>query len=885
MTSTHRLILTIFSLSWCLPASAEVLPIQDPLVKNAAPNILENPVENGQVQIAPVANPLTEFSPSNVLPNPALAKPHLQQVRQALINSNQRYPFLVSPLGKVQSRLNLFTPSQRPRNTSINLNIAPRQITIDDLTTAKFPADQQLYWVLPGNRIVIETKGTVATVDFQGQAIDRTIVQKVKATQALWGLQSVWLLPQALQDLVSEDKFQQGSILSIAGEVNNPIGADPVTINLNAGSLDSSPTRTILPFQTPQIGTGSTSSSQGGGSLFEPLTVANGPLVLQAFPTTNLQVLLEGEGLFKGARVSPALLAKAGIEFGNPFTGEGFKFSPVVTSIPGIKIARADRFDNSDLLNVLINPFISAKQRQLDYLNSLNWLSLGVRTPEILSTTTTDVTQDWYQVKLSRPHNRTLLQYEATPGHATYYNLFVNPGVALDFSLDAKRLNMPQSVNASVGALMGGLFGLIHPFRLEKSVWEARLQYNREEAFKPLRTQTTPEQRQQINQRLDRALNIAQLNSGITQLSGSITLPTALTPTSSDMFQIRAGNYQRQIQFADVNAKAKASEIFISKISLSDQTFGPLKTIGIPVPQNLTSVTPNNRVSRVKTIVTSADGQESFELSNDLNLTAVPIGVRTFDSAFDRIELSQIGTVTTLIKSFDGNIQMPAIEILWQRSRGPFNYALSTGMWLNLARDTAPNVERNRIGPKENPIGMYTNAAINWSKSGTTLKLDKSLKQIRTQIATAQFAWNTASNASNPTYLNLNYSYLHQTPKFNWTSTLGVFLAAYNQRVEPISFWRNQLGLRSGLDVISSVEKKTTSTNLLFEAIQSIGPRWSLGLYAQNFRSSPGLNRRIVGQEKGLIIKHRSPRGNTWQARLNLDQRNWSLQIQSNLNF
>jgi hypothetical protein len=241
--------------------------------------------------------------------------------------------------------------------------------------------------------------------------------------------------------------------------------------------------------------------------------------------------------------------------------------------------------------------------------------------------------------------------------------------------------------------------------------------------------------------------------------------------------------------------------------------------------------------------------------------------------------------VTTLIKSFDGNIQIPAIETLWQRSRGPFNYALSTGMWLNLARDTAPNVERNRIGPKENPIGMYTNAAVNWSKSGTTLKPDKSIKQIRTQIATAQFSWNTASNASNPTYLNLNYSYLHQAPKFNWTSTLGVFLAAYNQRVEPISFWRNQLGLRSGLDVISSVEKKTTSTNLLFEAIQSIGPRWSLGLYAQNFRTSPGLNRRILGQEKGLIIKHRSPRGNTWQARLNLDQRNWALQIQSNLNF
>jgi hypothetical protein len=493
MRSAPILSLSIFGMACCLPATAEGTPIavestapppKTPPTPTAPTNpaspetsvlespILENSVQDGQVKITA---PTLPAPPTNLeAASDTTIPPHWQQVRQALTNTHQRYPFLLNPTGRVQSRLNLFNPAKQDRNAYVDLSYTDRQLTIDDLSVANFPKSQQLYWVLPGNRIVMETKGWVGEVDYQGRAIDQTIVRQFKTSQVLWGLQSAWLLPQPLQDLVSQDQFQNNSsILTVAGEVVNPTVAGNVAINLDIrqGSRSNEITSNIAPIQTPRIGTASTSSSQGGGSLFSLLEAVNAPLVLQAFPTNNMQVLLEGEGLFQGARVSPELLSKAGITFGNPFTGEGFEFQPELTSQPGIKVAKPDQFDNFDLLNVLVNPFLDEKQRKLYYLNSLHWVSLGVRPPTVINTRTTTVNQNWYQARLQRPHNRTLLQYEATPGRATYYNLFSNPGAAVSFSFDANAIHLGQSLNTTAGSMLGMLFSWIHPFRLEKSLW------------------------------------------------------------------------------------------------------------------------------------------------------------------------------------------------------------------------------------------------------------------------------------------------------------------------------------------------------------------------------------------------------------------------------
>jgi hypothetical protein len=873
------------------PANSEVPALESP--------ILENSVQDGRVKIT--APTVTPPASSSEPVTDAKTPPHLQQVRQALTNTHQRYPFLLNPTGRVQSRFTGFNGTKRDKSAYIDLSYTDRQFTIDDLTVADFPKSQQLYWILPGNRIVMETKGWVGEVDYQGRATDTTIVRQFKTSQVLWGLQSAWLLPQPLQDLVSQDKFQNNSsILTVAGEVVNPDVANNVAINLDiipnprSNEISSS----IAPIQTPRIGTASTSSSQGGGSLFSLLEAANAPLVLQAFPTNNMQVLLEGEGLFQGARVSPTLLTKAGITFGNPFTGEGFEFQPELTSQPGIKVAKPDQFDNFDLLNVLVNPFLDEKQRRLYYLNSLHWVSLGVRPPTVVNTTTNSIQQNWYQAKLQRPHNRTLLQYEATPGRATYYNLFSNPGAAISFSFDAQAIHLGQSWNTTAGSLLGMLFSWIHPFRLEKSLWEAKLRLNREEAFKPLRTETTSDQRRQINQRLDRALNIAQINSGIAQVSGILAMPAAITPDRADMFQVRAGNYRRRVRLFDGQETAQADEIYIDKLKLSDREFGPLTTIGVPVPKSLTNITTKvqepNRSTAVKTIVTSNDGSDrlvfeensgSVNLSlNDTALTSVPVGVRTFDSAFDRIELAQNGRVKTLIEGFDGYQYVPALEAVWQRSRGEFNYAWSTGTWQNLAPNSAPNVKQNRLGKREPSMGIYTNAMVNWTKSGIRLNQAKQVTKSLRHLGTVQFSWNSAPNQLNPAYLNLNYTYVQQTPAMNYVGTVGALLTAYSQKIEPTLFNRNQWGWKSGLDVITSLEVSDRS-NFLVETLQRISSRWSAGLYYQNFRTNPGLAERLQGKEYGLIAQYRSRPGNSWQARFSFDRQDWKLQLQGNISF
>ena len=849
------------------------------------------------VPIAPVIPPAPPILP--IAPETSV-DPIVGDSLGALTKTNGRYPALVNPLGKLQPGASIqFQPRQRGHTVQLNLRNSDNQTVLQEFSDTYFPPEKQLYWVLPGNRIVIETQGWQTGIDYQGQASRTIVEQTVEVTQPLWGLQAAWILPQTFQDLVGNDTENKFSILSIAGEINNPEGVPTPSIRINTDNVVRGNIKTVLP---PRLGTGSTYSSSGGGSLFQFLALGNTPKLLQAFPTTNLQVLLDGDGLYEGALINKGALGKAGISFGNPLSGEGYSFKPDVTSIPGIKVAQPDKFDNLDLLNVLVNPFLSQSDRQLYYLNSLNWVSLGLRSPKILSTKTTSVqTQDWHQLRLSRPHNRTLLQYEKTPGTATYYNVFANPGLAISYNFERGKLNEGQTANTTIGMLLGSLFELIHPARIESSILEGRLRSRRQDAFTPLRTQTTPEQRQQINQRLDRTLNSANRVSGLNQVSGSFTSPSPITPDRSSIFQLRSGTHQRRVRVARIRQIWEEDYTYISRLRLSNDRFGPLSFIGNVIPRSETGLPPINRTAAVKTILTSADGTQQFQLSNDADLntpnsngtnsngndlTVVPIGIRSFDSAFDRIDLTQTGRVISTIDRFDGLFDLPSLEFLWSKSRGTFNYSASVGAWGNFSRNPAPNIKHDQIVNPEPRLGLYANLLLNWTSNRVQRDANQQIKLVTTSRPSLQLAWNSASNASNPTTLTASYGYFRQTPAANYGITAGVFLASYKSKLDSVLFLRADLGLRLGLNLTGSLEQGTSSLFGSFELLQTLTPRWSAGLYGQNFQTTAGLKDRSVGNSFGIIVQRQSPTNHgRWQSRLGLNGRDLELQFEGKIVF
>ncbi|MBE9013680.1 hypothetical protein IQ250_26175, partial [Pseudanabaenaceae cyanobacterium LEGE 13415] len=557
-------------------------------------------------------------------------------------------------------------------------------------------------------------------------------------------------------------------------------------------------------------------------------------------------------------------------------------FKPEVTSTPGIKIAQETRFDNRDLLSVLVNPFLDRKERDLYYLNSLNWVSLGLRPPKILGTSIENRDKNWYTFRLGRPHHRMLLQYEKAPGTATYYSVFSNPGVSASYSFEKNAVHLNQSANSTLGLLLGSLFEFIRPYRIEKSLWEARLRYSREEAFSQLRSQTTPEQRKQINQRLNQTLNFAIRSSGLDQISGAFTLPSRITTTRSNTFQFRAGNHLRRVRFTQIEQTWNEDFSYISKLRLSNETFGFLSLIGTPVPRNQTGL--GDRNSTVQTVITSRTGR-TFLLSDEADPfddpVIKPMQIRSFDSAFDRMELSQVGSVVTQIKGFDGYLQLPSVEALWAGSQNNFYYSLIVGAWGNLNPKKVPGVVLDRQEPN---LGIYTRAALNWNYQHTRTGKDQKIRAIATHIPSIQLAWNSAPNSVNPAYLSLGYSLIHQTRSMNLSITSGLLVAAAKD-LETVAFTRSQIGLKTGLQIATALEVG----DYLFwsiEGLQQIDPSLSIGAYGQNYQIASGLKDRSLGKAYGVLMQHRFPSNNTTlQTRMGVNGDRFEVRFQGTLNF
>ncbi|MCC5639144.1 hypothetical protein LC593_25610 [Nostoc sp. CHAB 5844] len=806
--------------------------------------------------------------PTSPNQNPILNKKNLQLfILNALTNSATRYPWIIAPRDNLTFASSSFNPFQNSNYIDFSIKFSAEDPIVERFTYSHFPKEDQFYWVLPGNRIVVETQGWQSGILYQGETTDFQRIQIVRLTQRLWGMQAVSSLPQGFQELVGGTSLNQFSIQSIAAELVNPEGIPAPHIQIiNQRTANSSNVTSLI-------------------SNLSSLNANNPPLILQSFPTSNLQPLLGDVSLHRKTAVPRNNLEQAGFIWGNPLTGQKTRFQAPTTSIPGIKLGSREQFDNSDLFDILLNPDISDKQRNLSYLNSLFWVTLGQR-QTILRTIDKTENQNWQRFYFSRPHNRTLLQYDSLVNKATYTNIYSNPGVSLSFSVDQIDVDQIQTANASLGMLVGGIFELIHPPEIEQSLQEAQKRFSQQENFAPINSKATPEQRRKINQILNRTLFLGNRTSSLEQISGTFTFPSTITPNSSSILQIRTGNYRRAVQFIDAQRTWREGETYISKIDVSNQSFGRLISINVPIPSKQTSIIPSNRSSALQVALISSDGQDFVQNFNSSDITTVPVNIRSFDLAFDNIELSQNGRLITHLQTFNGYLSLPTLEALWAGSSGNWNYSINSGIWFNLNADNAFNITNN-LGTSEPTVGVYTNGLLNYINTHIELNASGQTQAITSHIPALRFHWNSGANYQNPAYINLSYSFLRQDKhRNNYSLATGIIFYDETRRLRQAGFFQGILELRTGLEFKTTVE---ISENFFYtlEATQQVNSNWYFGAYLQNFRDiSRGIRSRVNDLSYGLLIKREIPSdGLFWESRLGISGGTFEARFEGGFRF
>lgn len=810
----------------------------------------------------------------------------------ALSASANRYPWITNPTDNLTFKPQLFKPNQDENyiDTNLSIRFSEDNQIIQKFTYGKFPESDQFYWVLDNNRLVIETKGTQAGILYQGRSSENYSTQNMTSTQAFWGLQSLNTLPVNFDELVGEVGIDNFSIVSIAGQLINPEGVPAGRVIINSGVNPEDPNVTVLRNPTPNIGSGSTLSSQGGEALFDFLDATNTPRIIQAFPTTNLKPLLDGGNvrLQLGEIIPDSALEAAGIFWGNILTGEGFGFTAPVSSLPGVKIAQQGRFDNLDLLNIAVNPDLTQTERDLSYLNSLFWVSFGKRDPqfEVLSQAP-QKTSDWHRLYASFPHNRTIIQYDPEKISASYSNVFASPGFSItanfsDFSIDGI-----QTVNSTLGLALGGIFKFIKIDNIDESLTEARERFKNGESFAELNTKATPNERRQINNRLNRTLAYSNAASNLEQVSGNMTIESKITPNNSSILELRTGNHKRAVQFLGRNIELlDPGDTFFSTLRLSNERFGPLTFIGNQIPLNNTAITPVNESSAVEVILTNSQGRQFVQQFSSADNTIVPLPVRTFDLAFDYFELTRVDLIGVSFNGFNGYLSLPSVELLAAGSSGDLNYSASLGTWFNIDAQSAPGVSNNNLGLPEPSVGIYVNAVVNYIKTHVQLDSNKKPAAINTHVPSLQVNWNSASNANNPFSTVLSYYFNRQQKHLSFSLAPAIAFIQENSNGEFLGLFSGELSTSTGLNINTNLE---FGESFFYElkGLQRLGTNFSLGAYLKNYATrNVGLNSRVSGINYGLIFRHQFPDNNVFlESLIGTGENGFDMQIKGGYRF
>ncbi|MEH2368565.1 hypothetical protein [Nostoc sp.] len=877
---------------------ADVIPIEE--YKDKPPKLPEEDEEKPQPNtIQPSnSNPSKPYTPQQQILIEKLRRTKKQQqviqkkiIIDALTASSNRYSWIVNPTDNLTFKPQLFKPNEDENyiDTDLNIRFSEENQFIDKFTYAKFPKDDQFYWVIDNNRLVIETKGTQAGILAQGRASETYITQNMTSTQGFWGLQNISTLPVNFDELVGGAKIQDFSILSLAGELINPEGIPAAKVIINSGINLNDPNVTVLANTTPIIGSGSTFSNDGGGSLFDFLDATNTPKILQAFPTTNLKPLLNGGSvqLKLGEIIPDRVLEATGILWGNILTGEGFGFTAPVSSLPGVKIAQRGEFDNFDLLNIAVNPYLTPLERDLSYLNSLLWVSFGKRDPIFKTLSETQKTSNWHRLYVNYPHNRTVVQYDKEKISASYSNIFSSPGLSITANLSDFSIDSIQTANSTLGLALGGIFEFIKIDNINESLAEARQSFKNGESFVELNTKSTPNQRRQINNRLNRTLAYSNATSDLEQVSGSITLQSKITPNNSNILELRTGNHKRTVQFLQRDVELlDPGNTFFSTLRLSNERFGPLTFIGNQMPLTNTDINPINESSGAEVILTNSQGRQFVQRFNSEDNTIVPIPVRTFDLAFDYFELTRVDRIGVSFKSFDGYLSLPSVELLAAGSAGDLNYSASLGTWFNINANSAPGVSNNNLGLAEPSVGIYASILANYIKTHVRLNSNKKPVAVNTHIPSLKIDWNSASNNNNPFSTVLSYYFNHQEKNISFSLAPAIAFIQDNSNGEFLTLFSGEFSTSTGLNINTNLE---LGKSLFYElqGLQKVGRNFSVGAYIKNyFTKNVGLNTRLSGLNYGAIFRYNFTDNNIFiESKIGTGENGLDMQIQGGYRF
>ena len=782
-----------------------------------------------------------------------------------------------------------------------------------------YPNNQQFYW-LYDNNVVIETNGFHGNINYQGNVITQKSRQTAISTIPFFGVQTVFALPQAFESARGFEKDNNNlNITSGAVEVVSPQGVPgvpQVVFNINGEievvSLDD--TRKASTF-----------TEQGGGSYFGNLDAENAPKFLQGFPTINFQGLLDNKVRLQiGQRIPLENLAKIGVTVGDFFTTAGFNFNQSFSSLPGVKTLQFDKgfedqlsriyasalnldssqLQNNDIVALMSNPFLTQEQRDFHYLNSLIWYSGGQRAPEITTRSFEPETHNWYRYIFNYSQNRTLLKYHPEKVELSYTNVFANPGVSLTVSPFLSDVDERQMVNATLGLALGGLFYLLNPNDINGALTTARQKYEENQAPESFSTQSTSADRRAMNLRLNNSLQNANLVSQLNQVSGSYTITDHVTPNSSLLFQLRTGTYQRAVQFfsREIGEWTPESPLFFSVISPND--FGPLAYTGVNVPIEFTNIEPLNRTSFAFTKVQNSQGDVLFEQQLAVQseaFTALPIvgPGKAADIEFGRIEISRFRQREFEDTSYIGYLYLPALEFILSGTSKGFSYSLSLGAWTNLYPQSSPQIDENISDLQEKTVGIFSSINLRWNFNNIWYNKNKQWETIISNSPFVNFSWNSSPNRLNISSANFGnvFQFVRQNWNLTWFSNFSfspqeLNAAAPKSSLGNISYFSSlNFSESSGLNIIFPIsfgDKVFYSVEATYPIIkdQKLGST-RLGFYYSNYSvATRGFDNQFEDPNYGLVIKYNNPSSLlSIEAYLGHSDSGFRGRIQSSINF
>jgi hypothetical protein len=874
---------------------AQFTPVQPnvPVVPNEL-EIPSIPIREDQIETKPEDKP--EATP---ILAPEQNKKVLRTLMRSLLdNSASRYPFFVNTSDKLIINPSTFQPSKFNVYSNFGFDLDQFQENnsfqeekfndplFKSANISVYPDEEQFYWLLDGNRIVIETQGRHLNFSYQGNSYQQKFRQFARVSTAFWGVQTVFGLPNVLTDLVGDKDLNDLNITTAGAEIVLPPGAnlnDNASFNLNITQSDGSLFQKFIPLDDIEKAT--TDEILGGGFLFGNLDATNAPTFLQGFPTVNLQPLLNnGVKLEVGSVIPRENLIAAGLTLGDFFTKEGYSFDAPITSLPGIKTLQVNQIDNNDILAVVSNPFLTKEQRDFHYLNSLMWYNFGQQSPEIVTSAIGDPTnKDWYRYTLSWSRNRTLLQYDSEEIRLNYLNVFSNPGLSLT-TAQWQDTDLRQSTNASLGLILGTAFHDINPDSLNETINEAKEQYDNLKPLATLNTKATSQQRRQMNERLHNTLSYGNTNSNLGQVSGSYTFSGDITSDSSLLLQLRTGLYKRSVQFIQQKIEPWTDEtpIVIDFVRPSD--LGPIFFTGINVPTDLTDINAAKTIQVTFLRAETSDGNvlvdRSYVFNNNLDnlFTAVPIlgGGKTYDVDFGRIQLSTSRQRDIDTSSYIGNLYLPAVEFVMSGSIDNFSYFLSTGMWFNLFPDSAPMIDTNlgnlnANATAEGSIGGILKFATKADFRNVFYNKNQQGERIIVNSPFFSLNYNTNSNRLNESNISIGNVFQYVEPDFNmiFYPVLSYAPKMLNTDLESTTlgdintFLLFKFSHKNGFDFNTSYSF-SNQTSYQFEATYDVMNKQgsdilAIGPYYSNYSTATkGFESQLTDPNYGMIVRYKS---------------------------